>query len=126
MSLLLAAATLDGPPFSREATDIKSWPFSGSGDVARGEVVESLELKDNVLAEGEKVSDSCRRCAGGAGGASDFALPNILPPPSFLPDIAGGYWGVVCDFGLEASPSQGVGREGIPSVSSNFLLSPTA
>lgn len=94
MSLLLAAATLDGPPFSREATDIKSWPCSGSGDVARGEAVESLELKDNVLAEGEKVSDSCRRCAGGAGGASDFALPNILPPPSFLPDIAGGDGGL--------------------------------
>jgi hypothetical protein len=85
----LAAVTVDCPPFSNEALDIKSCPASGSGDVAKGDIVDSLELSDRVLAEGEITSEAFRCCAGGAGGAKDFPLPNTLPPPSFRPDIAG-------------------------------------
>ena len=91
--MLLAVDTLDGPPFSKDALDIRSCPASGIGDVARGEIADSLELSsDNVLADGETTSCVLRGCcAGGAGGARDFPLPNILPPPSFRPDIAGVY-----------------------------------
>ena len=59
--MLLAAETLDGPPFSKDALEIRSCPASGMGDVARGEFVDSLELfSDKVLAEGEITSDGRR------------------------------------------------------------------
>lgn len=51
-SLELAAVT-EGPPFSNETFEIKSWLVSGKGDVAKGEAVESLELRESVLSEGE-------------------------------------------------------------------------
>jgi hypothetical protein len=58
------------------------------GEVARGEITDSLELpNDNVLAEGDTTSGGIRCWDGGAGGARDFPLPNILPPPSLRPDI---------------------------------------
>jgi hypothetical protein len=52
MSLELAAVT-DGPPCSNDTRDVKSWLISGSGDVAKGEFVESLELRERVLSAGE-------------------------------------------------------------------------
>ena len=58
VSLLLAAAPVDGPPLSSDALDIKSWPASGSGDVAKGESVDSLELSDKELADGEITSEA--------------------------------------------------------------------
>jgi hypothetical protein len=88
--LLLAAETLDGPPFSKDALEMRSCAASGMGDVARGEIADSLELpSDKVLAEGETTSDGLLCWDGGRGGASDFPLPNILPPPSLRPDITG-------------------------------------
>lgn len=51
-SLELAAVT-DGPPFSKDTLELKSWVVSGSGDVAKGEAVESLELRERVLSDGE-------------------------------------------------------------------------
>jgi len=83
--------TVEGPPFSKDALDTRSCPISGRGDVARGEIVDSLELYETVLPGGEITSEALRCCAGGAGGANDFPLPRILPPPSFRPDIAGVY-----------------------------------
>ncbi len=43
----------DGPPCSNDTRDVKSWLISGSGDVAKGEFVESLELRERVLSAGE-------------------------------------------------------------------------
>jgi hypothetical protein len=58
------------------------------GEVARGEIADSLELpNDKVLAEGDTTSGGIRCWDGGTGGARDFPLPNILPPPSLRPDI---------------------------------------
>ena len=51
-SLELAAVT-EGPPFSNDTLELKSWIVSGNGDVANGEAVESLELRESVLSEGE-------------------------------------------------------------------------
>ena len=90
-SFELAAVTVEGPPFSKDALDIRSCPTSGKGDVASGEIVDSLELNETVLPAGEITSEGLRCCAGGAGGAKDFPLPSILPPPSFRPDMTGVY-----------------------------------
>ena len=51
-SLELAAVT-DGPPFSKDTIEFRSWLVSGSGDVAKRELVESLELREMVLSDGE-------------------------------------------------------------------------
>jgi hypothetical protein len=51
-SLELAAVT-EGPPFSNCTLETKSWLASGNGDVAKGEAVESLELRERVLSDGE-------------------------------------------------------------------------
>lgn len=51
-SLELAAVT-EGPPFSNDTLELRSWLVSGSGDVAKGDAVESLELRESVLSDGE-------------------------------------------------------------------------
>ena len=84
------AAEIDGPPFCKDTTELRSRLLSGNGEVAKGEAVESFELNDTVLAAGE-LRSTARECAGGAGGAKDFPLPRILPPPNFRPDIPGVY-----------------------------------
>lgn len=81
---MLAAVTEDDPPFCKDTTELKSWLISGSGDVARGEAVDPPD--ETILSAGDVKSEV--RCAGGAGGAKDFPLPSILPPPSFRPDMA--------------------------------------
>jgi len=50
---VLAAATADGPPFCKDTTELKSWLASGNGDVAKGEIVESLESPETRLSAGE-------------------------------------------------------------------------
>ena len=52
-SFELAAATADGPPFSKLTREVKSWLASGKGLVAKGLTALSLELNDNVLSDGE-------------------------------------------------------------------------
>jgi len=52
-SFVLAAATADGPPFCKDTTELKSWLASGNGDVAKGEIVESLESPETRLSAGE-------------------------------------------------------------------------
>lgn len=99
-SFELAAATDEGPPFCKETTELKSWLISGSGDVAKGEADDPAD--ETILSAGEVKSEI--RCAGGAGGAKDFPLPNILPPPSFRPDIAEDYQMRI----LRAWPARGV------------------
>ncbi len=54
---MLAAATAEGPPFCKDTTELRSWFASGSGDVARGETVESLESPDLRLSAGETKLD---------------------------------------------------------------------
>jgi hypothetical protein len=54
---VLAAVTVGSPPFCSDTTELKSWLLSGNGDVAKGEAVESLELKETVLSAGEMMSD---------------------------------------------------------------------
>ncbi len=62
--------------------------FSGKGEVASGEIEEGVESKDIVLSDGDSKCDGLC-CGGGVGGAKDFPLPSILPPPSFLAAMAG-------------------------------------
>ncbi len=56
-SLVLAAVTAEGPPFSSDTLEHKSWLFSGKGLVAKGDIFESLELRDMVLSDGETKLD---------------------------------------------------------------------
>jgi len=56
-SFVLAAVTVGSPPFCSDTTELRSWLLSGNGDVAKGEAVESLELKETVLSAGEMMSN---------------------------------------------------------------------
>lgn len=76
------------PPFllSKLTLDPKSFPASGSGLVPSG--VLTLESTLVMLSPMLRRLDD-RLCDGADGGAKDFPLPSILPPPSFRAAMAG-------------------------------------
>jgi len=85
------AAVIEGPlfPFSSCTLELRSWIFSARGEAGNGEREEASEFKDTVLSDGDS-KFAVRWCIGGVGGAKDFPLPSILPPPSFRAAMAGG------------------------------------
>lgn len=72
------AADMEVSPFSREIRDVRSCASGENCDV------EACELKDTLLADGERARALGCGDGAGTGGERFFPLPRTRPPPSVL------------------------------------------
>ncbi|KAG0646149.1 Precorrin-2 dehydrogenase [Hyphodiscus hymeniophilus] len=120
-NLELAAVTA-GPPLSKDTLELKSWLVSGNGDVAKGEAVESLELRERVLSDGDIKSFlevECPSCDG-RGSTSSNKRRNkrkVGPCRSLIDDAASSRrQGFSAQNNFNFFTFHAMGEEGFPDV----------